>query len=153
MRERALIVAALLPMLWLGFVLAISFLEAPLKFTVPQASYVAALSIGQVVFRAMTRVELALLIVLIVIYALTAWPSSAERWLWILAAVVLIQHLWLLPQLDARTTQIVAGHPAPPAGYLHTLYVGGECAKVMLLPAISWSILRMLEPFTAGSAI
>lgn len=150
MRERALLIAGLLPILWLGFVLAISFMEAPLKFTVPQASYVAALSIGQVVFRAMARVELALLMVLIAIYAGTAWPSGAERWLWALAAVVLVQHLWLLPQLDARTSQIVAGQPAATAGYLHTLYVVSDCAKVVLLPGISWSLLRMFGPIATG---
>ncbi|WP_328388425.1 hypothetical protein [Nocardia sp. NBC_00416] len=40
------------PMLWLGMVLAISFLEAPLKFRAPGVATELGLGIGRLVFRA-----------------------------------------------------------------------------------------------------
>jgi hypothetical protein len=44
-------------MLWLGMVLAISFLEAPLKFRAPGLQLTVGLSIGRIVFRALNVVE------------------------------------------------------------------------------------------------
>lgn len=42
---------------WLGMVLAISFLEAPLKFRAPNVTLQIGLSIGRLVFRALNTVE------------------------------------------------------------------------------------------------
>ena len=55
---RAFAVYGFVPaLLWLGFVLAISFMEAPLKFRAPGVSRSQALAVGQVVFRALNLVE------------------------------------------------------------------------------------------------
>ena len=43
---------------WLGMVLAISFLEAPLKFRAPNVTLQIGLGIGRLVFRALNTVEL-----------------------------------------------------------------------------------------------
>lgn len=45
---------------WLGMVLAISFLEAPLKFTAPGVTLPTGLGIGRRVFRALNACELVL---------------------------------------------------------------------------------------------
>jgi hypothetical protein len=153
MRERALAVSALLPMLWLGFVLAISFMETPLKFRAPQASYTAALSIGQVVFRALTRVELAFLAVLTIVGVFSRWQMSTQWWLWGLVGVVLIQRMFLLPALESRMTAVLAGHAVPPDRLFHTLYIAGECLKVVLLPALSWSLIRSLAAVAEGARV
>ena len=42
---------------WLGMVLAISFLEAPLKFRAPNVTVQIGLGIGRLVFRALNTVE------------------------------------------------------------------------------------------------
>ena len=61
-------VATVAVFIWLGMVLAISFLEAPLKFRAPGVDIPIGLGIGRIVFRALNRVEIAL--------ALTAQRSS-----------------------------------------------------------------------------
>ena len=48
----ALAVATAVTLVWLGRVLAISFLEAPLRFRAPQVSLRIGLGIGRLVFRA-----------------------------------------------------------------------------------------------------
>ena len=46
------------PILWLGFVLSISFMEAWLKFQAEGVTQIIGLSIGRLVFNALNKVEL-----------------------------------------------------------------------------------------------
>ena len=55
---------------WLGMVLAISFIEAPLKFRAPGVTLQIGLGIGRLVFRALNGVELLLVIVLAVAFVI-----------------------------------------------------------------------------------
>lgn len=135
-------VALLVPALWLGFVLGISFMEAPLKFRAPGVTREVALSIGRVVFRALARVELALLALEIAALWAIGWPAPPLGWLAALAAVVVLQQAWLLPALDRRAAAVVEGR-AVQGRALHHFYVAGECAKVVLLPAVSWSLITL----------
>jgi hypothetical protein len=50
-------VAAAALMVWLGMVLAISFLEAPLKFRAPDVTVPIGLGIGRLAFRALNTAE------------------------------------------------------------------------------------------------
>jgi hypothetical protein len=52
-------------LLWLGFVLATSFLKAPPKFRSSGVSRLQALSVGRVVFRALSLIESVFLLILI----------------------------------------------------------------------------------------
>jgi hypothetical protein len=54
--------AAALIFVWLGMVLAISFLEAPLKFRAPGVTLSIGLGIGRLVFRALNAAEVALVL-------------------------------------------------------------------------------------------
>ena len=56
--RRFALYAFVITLLWLGFVCAISFVEAPLKFKAPGVELKHALSIGRLVFHALNRVEL-----------------------------------------------------------------------------------------------
>ena len=49
--------------IWLGMVLAISFLEAPLKFRAPGVDIPIGLGIARIVFRILNRVEIALALI------------------------------------------------------------------------------------------
>jgi hypothetical protein len=51
---------------WLGMVLAISFLEAPLKFRAPGITLALGLGIGRLVFAALNRVEVVLAVVIVI---------------------------------------------------------------------------------------
>ena len=131
------------PILWLGFVLAISFLEAPIKFRAPHADRRAALSIGQLVFRALVRVEIALALVTAASLAVAGFPAAPTGWFAAVAATLTVQVVWLLPRLDALATERIAGRSGGPSR-AHVAYVAGECAKVVLLGGLIWTTLTAL---------
>ncbi|MGB0437686.1 MAG: hypothetical protein ACPGIJ_12045, partial [Mycobacterium sp.] len=68
----AVTVAALFT--WLGMVLAISFVEAPLKFRAPGVTLKIGLGIGRLVFRALNTMEV-LLALTIIVAAVTDTPA------------------------------------------------------------------------------
>jgi hypothetical protein len=121
-----------LPMLWLGMVLAISFLEAPLKFRAPGVTLPLGLGIGRLVFRALNAAE-AVLAVLLVVAALITGPGKAT-WLWLGVAVVLlaVQILVVRPPLSRRADRVLAGEDLP-RSHAHYWYIGLEIAKVIAL--------------------
>lgn len=51
---------------WLGMVLAISFLEAPLKFRAPGVTLPVGLGIGRLVFRALNAADVVKVVALVV---------------------------------------------------------------------------------------
>ena len=56
MTEAARYAQLILPVFWLGMVAAISFLEAPIKFSAPGVSLAIGLGIGRKVFTALNAV-------------------------------------------------------------------------------------------------
>jgi hypothetical protein len=129
----AVAVAALL--VWLGMVLAISFLEAPLKFRAPGVTIPLGLGIGRLVFRALNTCE-ALLAAVIVIALVTGTPSAG-----IIAAVLvaiaalLIQVIAVRPALTRRSDAVLADASRAEAGrsHAHYVYVVVEVVKVVAL--------------------
>ncbi|MGV9971983.1 hypothetical protein ACWEPH_23215 [Nocardia beijingensis] len=121
-----------LPMLWLGMVLAISFLEAPLKFRAPGVTLPLGLGIGRLVFRALNIVE-AVLAAVLVLAALIVGPGTAV-WVWLgIAAVVLaVQIAVVRPPLSRRSDRVLAGEDLP-RSHAHYWYIGLEVAKVVVL--------------------
>ncbi|MGK8555284.1 hypothetical protein [Nocardia gipuzkoensis] len=121
-----------LPMLWLGMVLAISFLEAPLKFRAPGVTLPLGLGIGRLVFRALNAVEAALA-ALLVLAALIAAPGRATwSWLGVAVALLAIQILVVRPPLSRRADRVLAGENLP-RSHAHYWYIGLEVAKVVVL--------------------
>lgn len=123
---------------WLGMVLAISFLEAPLKFRAPGITVPLGVGIGRLVFRALNIVEAVFAAALAVGVAL-AWPPRSSWWsvgLVIAALLVLAIGAGVLrPFMDARVRRGVAAEGRP-RHTLHRGYVALECVKVLLLAAI-----------------
>ena len=119
---------------WLGMVLAISFLETPLKFRAPGMTVELGVGIGRLVFRALNLVEAALAIALVVTAALSWSSASWGRPALIVALVVVlvIQAAVLRPLMDARVRR---GRMADgqPRHRLHIGYVALEGAKALLL--------------------
>ncbi|MEU2034833.1 hypothetical protein [Nocardia amamiensis] len=121
-----------LPMLWLGMLLAISFLEAPLKFRAPGVTLPLGLGIGRLVFRALNTVEAALA-ALLVLAALIAAPGRATwSWLGVAVALLAIQILVVRPPLSRRADRVLAGENLP-RSHAHYWYIGLEVAKVVVL--------------------
>lgn len=120
--------------IWIGFVCAISFMEAWLKFRAPGITLPLGLGIGRIVFSALNKVEwlLALVVLLNMIFARFNLLSLNNLAYFIPLIIVALQSFWLLPILDARaelyiTSQIV------PASNIHFVYVLFEIIKVVCL--------------------
>lgn len=122
------------PFTWAGLVIAISFIETPLKFRVPGVTEALGVAIGRVLFGTLNRIELGLALVLLA--ALLFGVHDATRY-FLFAAIVaplLIETIWLLPELDARARSLLNGEP-PVASFHHTLFVALEIVKVVALLA------------------
>ncbi|MFI6173026.1 hypothetical protein ACIBCN_40050 [Nocardia sp. NPDC051052] len=121
-----------LPMLWLGMVLAISFLEAPLKFRAPGITVALGLGIGRLVFWALNIAETVLAVGLVLAAVVVA--PALGTWGWLVVAVILLaaQILVVRPPLSRRTDRVLAGEELP-RSHAHFWYIGLEVAKVVAL--------------------
>ncbi|MGQ4598326.1 hypothetical protein [Nocardia sp. R6R-6] len=125
-----------LPALWLGMVLAISFLEAPLKFRAPGVTLALGLGIGRLVFRALNAAEVGLA-ALLLLAALIVSPGSAT-WSWLGVTVVLlaIQVVVVRPPLTRRADRVLAGENLA-RSHAHYWYIGLEITKVVALVGLA----------------
>ena len=125
---------------WLGMVLAISFLEAPLKFRAPGVTIPIGLGIGRIVFRALNRVEIALALVTLAAIPVER-PSGAAVGLAATIVIILAAQLTVVrPQLNRRSDRVLAGENLP-RSTVHLYYVGLEAAKVTALVALGTYLL------------
>lgn len=135
-RGAAVLFAALLPGLWLGLLVGVSFIATPVKFLAPGLSLPVALEIGRATFHLFTTIEIVLAGALVL--ALVA--ARAARWKVVaalaIALVVAVQTGWLLPLLDLRVAVIVDGGTAPESG-VHVLYAGLDGIKALGLLALA----------------
>lgn len=139
-------VAVIAVFLWIGFVGAISFMEAWLKFRAPGVTIPLGLGIGRLVFTALNIVEW------VFVLAVTSdllWRDFNLRWmhLWILIPIVLLiaQSFWLLPALDTRAEMHIQGLEVPPSS-LHFVYVALEVLKVSALFVFGITLLKTSTP-------
>jgi hypothetical protein len=135
-------VAGAVTFLWLGMVLAISFLEAPLKFRAPGVTIPVGLGIGRLVFRALNLAE-AVLAVLALVAVSVGGPPAAVLAPGAVAAVVLAgQLLFVRPRLNRRSDAVLAGEdPALRRSRAHLYYVALELVKVAALLALGCAAL------------
>jgi hypothetical protein len=118
---------------WLGMVLAISFLEAPLKFRAPGVTVPVGLGIGRLVFRALNSIEVVLATALLI--ALVVDPSTVAATVLLAAAIVVLagQLLAVRPRLTRRSAAVLAGRDDVPRSSAHHAYVLLETIKVIAL--------------------
>lgn len=132
--------------LWIGFVAAISFMEAWLKFRAPGVTLQLGLGIGQLVFKALNKVELVLAFIIGIIGFLTQdfWNGLEYVLYFIALGVLLIQTFWLLPVLDKRIKAHLDNIPLPKSN-THFIYVAAELVKVFSLVMCAVHILRSIN--------
>jgi len=139
--KRSIAVASVF--IWVGFVCAISFMEAWLKFRAPGVSLGIGLGIGRLVFGALNKVEWVLFLASAVcLFPWKAEKRSVQALLLVLAVLLLGQTFWMLPALDARAELHIAGAAVPPSN-MHFCYVAAEGAKVV---ALVWTGIRLIPP-------
>lgn len=124
-------VATAVTLVWLGMVLAISFLETPLRFRAPGVTLPLGLGIGRSVFRALNTVE-AVLAVAIVCCLAVGVPAVAGWAAGVAAGVLVVQLLAVRPGLGRRSDAVLAGRDAP-RSRAHVAYVVLEVVKVAAL--------------------
>ena len=127
-----LAVATAVTFVWLGMVLAISFLETPLKFRAPEVTLRIGLGIGRVVFRALNAAEVALAVVLVVAGVLGGATGRAAAVGAVAVVVLVVQVGAVRPALTRRTDRVLAGED-PPRSRGHYAYIGLEVGKVIAL--------------------
>jgi hypothetical protein len=117
---------------WLGMVLAISFLEAPLKFRAPGVTLQVGLGIGRLVFRALNAVEVILAVAVLAALAAGSPSAGATGAAAAAAATLAAQLLLVRPRLTRRSDAVLAGQDAP-RSHAHYAYIALEGAKVIAL--------------------
>lgn len=137
--------AVALIFVWLGMVLAISFLEAPLKFRAPGVTLQIGLGIGRLVFRALNTVEVVLAVLVASALALGA-PSAAGSIGFAMAATALVLQLVAVrPRLARRSDAVLVAAPhgdGQPRSRVHYAYVGLELIKTVGLVTAGIALLR-----------
>ena len=125
-------IAVAITFVWLGMVLAISFLEAPLKFRAPNVTLQIGLGIGRLVFRALNTVEVAFALVIVAI--VMSGPTAARIAVAFAVAIaaLAIQLIAVRPRLTRRSDRVLAGAEGP-RSHAHYVYVGLEAAKTVAL--------------------
>lgn len=128
-------VATAVTFVWVGMVLAISFLETPLKFRAPGVTLPIGLGIGRLVFRALNLIECAFAATVLVCIV-TAGDSMSQPVRLALSAAVLLLVAELAavrPRLTRRSIAVLSGSVTQdgPSSHAHFWYVGLEVAKVV----------------------
>ncbi|MFI2204301.1 hypothetical protein ACH47Z_26660 [Streptomyces sp. NPDC020192] len=127
---------------WLGMVLAISFLEAPLKFRAPGVTIPVGLGIGRLVFRALNTVEAALAVVVIAAAAAGGAPARVTGLTAAVAVLLLAQLAVVRPVLNRRSDRVLAGEELP-RSRSHLWYVALELLKVAALIGLGVALLAV----------
>ena len=118
---------------WFGMVLAVSFLEAPLKFRAPGVTVPIGLGIGRLVFRALEGVQ-AVLAVLVVVGLVVGEPGGTAVVATALAVgTLVVQVAAVRPVLSRRTARVLAGEDPGRRSGAHLAYIGLEVVKVAAL--------------------
>lgn len=160
-------VAIAFGMLWSGFVLAISFMEAWVKFRAPFLPRHYGLDVGRTIFPVLNAIEVALCGTLC---ALKLFMKNTLAWssLGVATTILISQVLYLTPKLvlmgkhviydafpeaqptwNERQKQLfeslakeVHSKPRPPSK-LHLVYVVGELFKIIALAKFVWIIRNL----------
>lgn len=140
----AVTAGAALVFLWLGMVIAISFIEAPLKFRAPGITIALGLGIGRLVFRALNSVEAVIAVALIVLtVAGDGWPRAALAGIDAAIIALAVQVLAVRPALTKRSDAVLAdpGHAPAHRSRSHLWYVACEMVKVAALLTAGLAVL------------
>lgn len=120
--------------LWIGFVTAISFMEAWLKFRAPGVTIPVGLGIGRLVFNALNKAEWVFAIAVLagLLISKQNLLTISNILFYLPVILLIIQTIWLLPALDIRAEMRMKSMEIPPS-FLHIYYVVMEIIKVVCL--------------------
>ncbi len=119
-------------LIWIGAIVAISFMEAPLKFQAPSVTLPIGLEIGRLVFGALNKLEWGLLLLVAGSFLLASARKKSLVFTVLLLLILICQTFFLLPELDHRAELIIRG-VTPTGSNAHVFYVALEVVKLTLL--------------------
>jgi hypothetical protein len=129
--------------LWIGFVCAISFMEAWLKFQAPGVTLTIGLSIGKLVFAALNRVEIVLsLTILVIVLRGRLFVLGREIFFFIAVVVLILQTTIVLPLLTDRIDVYLMGKIPPPSN-AHFYFIALEVIKIISLFIFGFKLLSV----------
>lgn len=131
-------------LIWIGCLLAISFMEAPLKFQAPSVTLSIGLEIGRIVFGVLNKMEWGFLILMALTLLIAASDKRSNFFMAGILLILLIQTFYLLPALDQWAEAIIAGIPNAPNN-LHFLYVALEVVKLTLLATSTYYFIYNMK--------
>lgn len=152
----------IIPAMWIGLIIGISFIEAPLKFTAPGITIPLGLGIGRRVFLAMNITEVVLAIIL-VISLIKLWRShrihplekfqQIRFYSFIAVGLLLIKTVIIRPILAIESDAVLAG-TSPGGSSTHFYYIGVEAILFIALVLLVTAAVRgLLVPQTPHQAI
>lgn len=129
--------------IWLGMVIGISFIEAPLKFQAPGITNELGVGIGRLVFRALNIAEGVLLVVVFATLIFSPATRSVASWSLAVALAVILAlgALVVRPAIDRNVQDGKISTSGVPRNVLHFSYVGLELIKLALLVIFGVSLL------------
>lgn len=134
-----------LPSIWIGLIIAIDLIEAPLKFQAPGITIPLGLGIGRLVFLAMNIVE----VVIAVLLAIALWKPRADRRAWTLfgalALTLGIKVLVIRPWLSQYTNAVLEG-TSEGGSLAHYFYIAADAVIAVLLVWFLVSQVRRILP-------
>ncbi len=133
--------------IWIGLVLGLSFVEAPLKFQAPGITTKLGLGIGRLVFSTSNKIQLVFLAVLLCTTGLNITSFSKFSIVLTCCATIILgfQTFYLLPALDERALLLLQDQEVG-SSHHHLIFVGLEIAKLIVLVLLyknlysSWEI-------------
>ena len=151
----------IIPAVWTGLIIGISFIEAPLKFTAPGITIPLGLGIGRRVFLAMNIVEVVLGIML-VIALVSMWRNHRDRplprfsgmrlWSFVAIGMLLLKTAIIRPLLAVHTDRVLDG-TFEGGSSTHYYYIGVEAVLfVALILLLITAVRGLLPPTTSATA-
>lgn len=139
-------VAVICTFVWIGFVGAISFMEAWMKFQAPGITLPLGLGIGRMVFHALNKVEWVLSVTILtnLIFVDKDIFKFKNTSFFVPLVLLITQTLWLLPALDARAQLIIDGERVAPSN-LHVYFVLTEVIKTICLFIFGISLFKRVK--------
>lgn len=136
----------LVPALWLGMLIGISFIETPLKFLAPGMTLGLGLGIGQLVFTAMNIVEVVFFAVLAASCIKRGLDKAFLGVVWGLGIVLLAKVALIRPYLSKRTDSVLAGVEAGGSSW-HYFYIAADgLLTLLLITALVMAVRRWVLP-------
>jgi len=144
------IACLLMPSLWAGLLVGVSFIATPALFRAQSLTLPVALDVGRTTFARWNAVEWLLLGMMVLAMVFTRPGVFAVASAGALDILFLIQSMILLPVLNDRVATIIAGkRPAPAPDRL--LYITIDVLKLCILAAVVWKQAgRIMSALPAG---